>query len=219
MIGSVRARTRSVVAIATFAALVCTALAVQPISACSMEKVRLRDIVQGSGPTWAGPPVDTVALVTVLDVHGPGPWTYTLGVERLIGGRPVGDRWLLGPVSASDCGMPRLKPGGRYVLEYWRAESRSSRLAWFFAWVLHPDDEPRSGVHEALPATFAELERLYRAAGLELPDTSTELPRRPTSHGLALISAIAGLLGGLSWLGRQGAPRRHRAIGRAADGP
>ena len=175
--------------------------------ACSYAPIPLADVVNGRGSASSKPGVDTVALVTVLSRQGLGPWRYTLRVDELYGGDPVGDRWAL-RAGASACGMPRLSPGLQYVLEYWRPESREVPYSWYFAWTVLAGGriEDASG-HLEQPPTLRRLVALYRAAGLSMPDTATSSsPVLPMAAQGAeapireLLLSLAGILGIAAWL-------------------
>ena len=189
-------------------------VAVPQTRACSYAPIPLADVVNGRGSASSRPGVDTVALVTVLAREGSGPWRYNLRVDELYGGDPVGDSWALGPVGASDCGMPRLSPGMQYVLEYWRPESREVPYPWYFAWtVLKGGGIEDSSGHLEQPPTLRRLVALYRATGLSMPDTATfSSPAVPISAqwaerpNRAFLVSVAGILGIAAWL--RSMPRR-----------
>ena len=76
---------------------------------CSTSQVSIAEVALQS---------DRIVVGTVNARDGDCPWTYTITVERVVKGPPLGATWVIPDAHASDCGMPRLDVGRRVVLEY-----------------------------------------------------------------------------------------------------
>ena len=76
---------------------------------------------------------DRIVLGTVEDRTGVGLYAYTIRVELVIKGPALPADWVIRDAGASDCGMPALGVGQRFVLEYYRP-GRITTGPWFYAW-------------------------------------------------------------------------------------
>ena len=156
---------------------------------------------------------DSIVLGTVDERAGLGLYTYTIRVERIIKGAALPARWVIQDAGASDCGMPVLSVGQRFVLEYY-APGRMTTGPWFYGWRIEPDGTVAfSDSHTPpLPATLEDLLALYAAA--KPPDTSTAPSMEATrTDGAALV----GLIVASSLVGMLASLRRTSQLTRATD--
>lgn len=157
--------------------------AARPVDACQGPAVVFADIALD---------VDIIALVEVTGrTDSDGAHEYRLAVERVLKGS-IGPVWLIEAAGTSDCGMPRLGIGQRYVLEYWKpgrlVDSPIPR-PWFFAWEVAANErvtpfwpqEPSPTTLDALLAAFARV----------LPETDVATVEPPASTPAVAPPALA----------------------------
>jgi hypothetical protein len=138
---------------------------------------------------------DRIVLGTVDERAGLGLYTYTIRVERVIKGLALPAHWVIRDAGVSDCGMPLLAVGQRFVLEYYKP-GRITTGPWFYGWRIEPDGTVALSDSHAppLPATLDDLLALYAAA--KPPDTSTA----PSNEATGTDGAVPALLLTAGWI-------------------